>query len=447
MHRYFRLVYFLFLCVPIQALSSQDLITVYQLALENDPTFKGTQFTKLATEELKSQSIAQMLPKVTFGASSNRTRNEISSFLTREPLLQHYWDHKLGFNLVQPIFHWDHWVQLDQTDNKIAQAEAQVQAKLQQLMLRTSEAYFNVLAAQDNLSFASAEKRSIEKQLEQAKQRFEAGIIAITDVYEAQAGFDRAVAAEISAQNQVENSKEALREIIGVDVDQLAPLQPSISLTPPSPANLDDWTASAENNNFALVAQINQSEVARKNIELQQSKHLPTLDLVGQYSEQDSVSGNRYGIRGDTESIGLQLNVPISEGGGTQSRVRQAEFEYQAAQEELIKLKRSITRTVKDAFRGVVFSISEVNALTVSTQSSEKALEAAEAGFEVGTQTMVDVLAVQRNLYKSKSDYAQSRYKYLINGIKLKEATGNLSEADLKLINEYLQSTGATKAQ
>lgn len=422
---------------------AQDLMATYQLAIENDPDLKSVQFSRSATEEIKSQSIAQMLPQVTFSAGSNRIRSETTSFLG--PLLQHYWDHKLGFNLVQPVFHWDHWVQLDQSENKIAQAEAKLQAKQQELMRRTAEAYFNVLAAQDSLSFTSAEKRSIEKQLEQAKQRFEVGIIPMTDVYEAQAGFDRATAAEISAHNQVDNAKEALREIIGIEGDNLNSLQAEIPLSPPSPAELSAWSDAAEFSNFSLVAQLNQAEVARKNIELQQAKHLPTVDVVAQYSEQDA-SGSQYGSLGNTEAIGLQLNLPLYEGGGTSSRVRQAEFEYQASKEDLTKLKRSVIRSVKDAFRGVVSSISEVKALDVSTQSSEKALEAAEAGFEVGTQTMVDVLAVQRNLYKSKSDYAQSRYKYLVNGIKLKEAAGNLSEADLQQINQYLQTHPTNQA-
>jgi len=337
------------------------------------------------------------------------------------------------------VFHWDHWVQLDQADNKIAQAEAQFQAKQQSLMRRTAEAYFNILAAQDNLEFANSEKKSIEKQLEQAKQRFDVGIIAITDVYEAQAGYDRALASEIEAGNLLDNSKEALREIIGENAAELNSLQPQIPLSPPAPEDLSSWANTAENNNFSIVAQINQAEYVRKNVELQQSKHLPTLDIVAQYSEMDT--GNQYGLRGDNESFGLQLNLPLYEGGGTSSRSRQAAYEYEAAKEDLTKVKRSINRGVKDAFRGVVSSISRVKALEATSKSAAMAVEAAEAGFEVGTRTMVDVLAEQRNLFRAKSDHARSRYDYLINGIKLKEAAGSLNEQDLEQINQYLQGT------
>jgi len=275
--------------------------------------------------------------------------------------------------------------------------------------------------------------------LEQAKQRFDVGIIAITDVYEAQAGYDRALASEIEAQNLLDNSKEALREIIGENAADLNSLQPQIPLSPPAPEDLASWSNTAENNNFSIVAQINQAEYVRKNIELQQSKHLPTLDIVAQYSEMDT--GNRYGLRGDNESFGLQLNLPLYEGGGTSSRSRQAAYEYEAAKEDLTKVKRSINRGVKDAFRGVVSSISRVKALDATSKSAEMAMEAAEAGFEVGTRTMVDVLTEQRNLYKAKSDYARSRYDYLINGIKLKEAAGSLNEQDLEQINQFLQGT------
>ena len=428
---------FLVMLIHLNSGFAQDLLETYQLALQNDPDYKASDINKLSVAEIKSQSIAQMLPNIGFTASSvrNRLQSEKNSFMGNG--LQHYWDQNLGVTLKQPVFHWDHWIQLDQADNKIAQAEAQFQAKHQNLIRRTTEAYFNILAAQDNLEFANAEKKAIGKQLEQAKQRFEVGIIAITDVYEAQAGYDRASANEIEAQNQLDNTKEALREILGDNSANLNSLQTQIPLTPPAPEDLTAWSDSAENNNFAIVAQFNQTEYIRKTIDLQQSKHLPTLDIIAQYKQQDN--GNVFGFRGDNENIGLQMNLPLFEGGGTVSRTRQAQHDYEAAKQELLKVKRSTTRSVKDAFRGVVSSISRVKALEATVQSAEKAVEAAEAGFEVGTRTMVDVLTEQRNLYRAKSDYARSRYDYLINGIKLREAAGSLSELDLQQINQYLQ--------
>ncbi|MCQ8104607.1 TolC family outer membrane protein [Methylomonas sp. SURF-2] len=424
--------------IPLKFAYAEDLMEIYRLAVQNDPEIKISDINQLATGEIKSQSIAQMLPKLGLSAGStwNRLNNEKQSFLGTG--LQHYLDNLLTVNLTQPVFNWSHWVQLDQADNKIAQAEAQFQAKQQELMTRTVEAYFNVLAAKDNLEFVMAEKTAIEKQLEQAKQRFDVGIIAITDVYEAQAGFDRAMAAVIEAENLLDNRKEALREIIGDNVVDLKKLPEDIPLSPPNPADISAWANTAESNNFSIVAQVNQAEFIRKNIELQQSKHLPTLDIVAQYRQSDN--GNQFGFRGDNESVGLQFNLPLFEGGGTVSRTRQAEFEYEAAKEELTKVKRGVTRGVKDAYRGVLSSIDQVKALKSTTASGQLAVEAAEAGLEVGTRTMVDVLAIQRNLYKAKSDYAQGRYNYLINGVKLKQTAGSLSEQDLLQINEYLKN-------
>ena len=421
--------------VLAQPAYSLDLLETYQLALANDPELKSTGFSKLSSSEIKSQSIAQMLPTISFNASGSLNDLQSTSFLGTR--VQRYNENRLGLQLRQPLFHWEHWVQLDQADNKIAQVEAQFQAKQQALIRRSCEAYFNILAAQDMLAFAHAEKKAIENQLEQAKQRFEVGIIAITDVYEAQAGYDRAVATVIEAENQVDNSKEALREIIGDHTAEVMPLQSLIPLDPPTPNTLSNWTDSAENNNFSIVAQVNQAEFLRKSVAIQQAKHLPTLDVVAQYGAQDS--GNLYGYTGDNQNVSLQLNLPLFEGGATRSRVRQADYDFQAAKEDLTKTKRTVTRLVKDAFRGVVASISRVQALDATQQSAAKAVEAAEAGFEVGTRTMVDVLTEQRNLYKAKSDFARSRYDYLINGIRLKEAAGSLSQADIADINPLLQ--------
>jgi outer membrane protein len=436
-----RLATLMLASIPFNAALADDLIEIYQQALQNDPEYKISNINQATAAESKSQSIAQMLPNLNFTAASANVRSNNTKVLPRFSgagfgIEQRFWDNSLAVSLTQPVFHWDHWVQLSQSENQIAQAEAQFQASQQRLMVRTVEAYFNVLAAEDNLQYLTAEKQSIEKQLEQAKQRFEVGIIAITDVYEAQAGYDRALAAVIEAENQLDNRKEGLREIVGNNPANLEKLAKDIPLTPPAPEDIGAWANSAESNNFSIVAQFNQAELSRKNIELQQSKHLPTLDVVGEFRQADD--GSQFGFRGDRENYGLQLNLPLFEGGGTVSRTRQAQSEYEAAKEELIKVKRAVTREVKDAYRGTVSSINQVKALGTTTKSAELAVEAAEAGFEVGTRTMVDVLAIQRNLYKVKSDYARSRYDYLINGIKLKNAAGSLSELDLQQINRYL---------
>ena len=204
------------------------------------------------------------------------------------------------------------------------------------------------------------------------------------------------------------------------------------------PQDINSWANTAESNNFNDCRPIQSGRIHPKNVEIQQSKHLPTLDILAQYNQ--SENGNVYGLRGNYESVGLQLNLPIFEGGGTSSHVRQSEHEYEAAKEDLIKVKRSVNRGVKDAFRGMVSSISRIRALEATAKSAEMAVEAAQVGFETGTRTMVDVVTEQRNLYRAKSDYARSRYDYIINGVKLKEAAGSLSEQDLQEINRFLQA-------
>ncbi len=420
----------------LQQCYAQDLIKTHQLALENNPELKSAYFNQFATAELKSQSIAQMLPTISLSGSSARERLNNKKTTFQASGSQNYWNHSFTINFIQPVFHWDHWIQLNQSDNQIAQSEAQYQAIYQQLIVNTSEAYFNILAAEDNLEFTVSEKKAIEQQLEQATQRFKVGLIAITDVYEAQAGYDQSVADEIEAINLLDDNKENLREIIGENEADLDTLLETIPLNLPEPADITSWSNVAENNNFNIIAQLNQTEVLRKEIKRQKSGHLPTIDIVASYGVQDNTS--TFGLRGDTQSVGLQLNLPIFEGGGVHSRTKQAQFNYQQEKENLTKVKRTVARQVRNAYRDVVSSISRVKALHATIKSSESALEATEAGFSVGTRTMVDILAEQRNLYRAKRDYSRSRYDYLINGIKLKEAAGSLSEADLQIINQYL---------
>ena len=420
---------------PLQA---QNLSETYELALQNAPVLKQAQANQSAISESKNQSIARLLPNIsaTGASSKNRLHNKkTGSFRGPDPN-QEYWDNTFNVNLTQPLFHWDHWIQLSQSDNQIAQAEAAYLAELQNLMVNTTEAYFNVLYAQDNLQFATAEKQAIARQLEQAKQQFEVGIIAITDVNEAQAGFDQANANEIDAANNLDNQKEALREIIGENDASLNGLGDQLPLLKPEPADITAWSDSAELNNFSIISAFNQAEVSRKAIDLQRNGHLPSLDLVASYAASDNNSS--FGLRGDNQSVGVQLQVPLFEGGAVNSRTRQAAYEYQAAKEDLVAKKRAVKRQVKDAYRGVVSAISRVAALKATVTSATSALAATEAGFGAGTRTMVDVLNEQRNLYRAKRDFARSRYDYLVNSVKLKQAASSLGQDDIERVNRLL---------
>jgi outer membrane protein len=434
--RLYILTAMLLLCVP-SVLHAENLMDIYEKALRNDPIIKQTEAKRSAAGESKNQGLARFFPNVAaVGSSSREWLNTESGTFRGSSTFQEYWNHTLSLNLSQPIFHWDHWVQLSQSDNQIAQAEAAYQAELQKLIVRTTEAYFNVLSAQDNLAFTVAEKQAISKQLDQAKERFEVGIIPITDVYEAQAAFDQTVANELEAANNLDNQKEALREIIGESEDNISPLGETLPLKKPEPDNLSKWDEIAENNNLSIIAAFNQMEFARKTVDIQRSGHYPKLDLVGSYAPSENTS--TFGLRGDMKTIGLQLSVPIFEGGAVNSRTRQASYEYEAAKENLTATKRSVKRQVNNTYRSILSSISRIEALKATVTSAASALEASEAGSEVGIRTMVDVLVQQRNLYRAKRDLSRARYDYLINTIKLKQTTSDLTQNDLELVNSLL---------
>ncbi|NOQ64822.1 MAG: TolC family outer membrane protein, partial [Methyloprofundus sp.] len=397
---------------------------------------------KYAVDESKDQSIARLLPSI--DASGGSTRNwssQESKFNTAFPGQSRRNDFDstaFAINLTQPVFHWDMWVQLSQSDKQIAQADAAYLAEEQNLILKTASAYFSVLAAQDDLTYTISEKTTIARQLEQAKQRFEVGLIAITDVYEAQAGYDQSRSDEIAAINAVANAKEALKVIIGPYSAELDILGEELPLTPPKPKDINVWNAKALLQNLQILVAETGSDIVRDTIAIQRSGHYPQLDIIAQAGVNDN-SGNLWS-HGNTQSIGLQIYLPIFEGGAVSSRVRQAEYQHTQAEENLIATQRAVTQEVKDAYRGVLSSISQVQALKSAVKSGKSALEATEAGFEVGTRTMVDVLTSTRNYTSAQSKYSQSRYAYLVNGIRLKNATSTLDIADLEAINRYLQA-------
>jgi outer membrane protein len=427
-------------CV-VPSLRAQDLADTFALALQNNPALHQAQAKLSAAAETKEQSIARLLPTVYAESAVNREyfyNAKAKSRLDYRGLAIHqeYWNNTFNVKLNQPLFRWEYWVELSVSDNEIAKSEANYQAELQNLMAKTTEYYFNVLAAQDALDFAQSEKQAITHQLEQVQQRFEAGIVAITDVYEAQAAYDQAITNEIEAANQLDNQKDLLKEVIGKNEAELNRLGNELPLLKPVPEDMGAWNQLAQTNNLSIVSAFNQSEAARKTIELKKSGHLPNLDLVAGYGISDNSSS--FGFRGDAKSVGLQMNIPLYEGGMVNSKTRQAAFDYEAAKENLNANRLAVERQVNFAYRGLMTGISRVESLNSVIKSAQKALEANQAGFDAGTRTMVDVLITQKNLFKAKRDFARARYDYLIYSIKLKQAASDLTQNDLEQINRLL---------
>ncbi|RKZ34214.1 MAG: type I secretion protein TolC, partial [Gammaproteobacteria bacterium] len=343
----------------------------------------------------------------------------------------------LLLSITQPIYRKDLVIQLGQAKDQVRQADVTYASARQDLMVRVAQRYFDVLSAKDELEFAHASKEAIYQQLQQSRQRFEVGLIAITDVEEAQAGFDLAVAGEIAAVNQVDNAREALREVIGRYEETLAPLGKELPLVVPDPDDIEAWTQTALEKNLSLQAANMTVDVAFAEIQRIRAGHLPTVDLVGAHDRTDA--GSRLSTTETrTTSLSLQLNVPIYQGGLIMSQTRQARHLHRQAVDELERERRSAQRQTRNAFLGVRSGISRVKALIQAEVSTQSALDAIEAGFEVGTRTSVDVLGAQRELFRARRDLAAARYAYILDILRLKQAAGTLSETDMEQISGWL---------
>ena len=319
-----------------------------------------------------------------------------------------------------------------------AQAEFDFQQVQQDLILRSGQAYFDLLDASDSLTFARAEKKAIGQQLNQTRQRFNVGLTAITDVHEAQARYDQSVANEIQADNTLAIAKEALRELMGKAPGALALLSEKMPLAVPEPEDIAAWVQHAQDRNLTLLSTQKAVEAARASISIARGGHVPTLDLIASHDYTDS-SGSIFSEKSTETSVGVKLNVPLFSGGAVSSATRQATYAHQAALENLEQVRRATERQARNAYLTVVASISSVKALKQALASSSTALEATRAGFEVGTRTAVDVLDSQQALYLARRNYARARYNYIIETFRLKQAAGSLSENDLKQVNRWLE--------
>lgn len=430
----------LFLICWIPLAQADDLMSIYRLALENDPQLQAAKEQLNAARESKSLARSQLLPTLGLGGTYDAVRSDLKTVngMSSDADPESYRERGLGLNLTQPIYRRDRLVQLEQADSTIAQAEAEFASAEIDLMVRSTTAYFDILSAADDLLVAQSEREATGRQLEQAQQRFDVGLIAITDVHEAKAAFDAARAAEISAENSLDNAWEALFEIIGSQPKtKLATLGEGLLLDPPVPNRLQNWSDTAQQKNYNIIAARAGLNVLEQEIDVSKSGHFPTLDLVGGYSVNRSSSDNA--TEANIAKIGLSLEVPIYTGGAVSASTRQSQAKFRAAQQSLDQTRRAVNRQVRDAFRGVLSTISQVEALKAATISAQSALASTQAGYEVGTRTIVDVLNVQRNLFSSQRDYLNSRYGYILNGLALKSAAGTLSEKDLETVNGWLE--------
>ena len=438
---------------------AEDLLHAYLQARASDPVLAQVDATKLATQEGVVQARALLLPQLNASYSYSQSHGTSSStqpFSTANGFQifnftsssKNYGTQLQGV-LSQTLFNFSDWANLKAAHSNARSQDATYSSAEQDLFLRVATAYFGVLAAQDQLNFAKANEKALKSQLDQAKQRFEVGLAAITDVNQAKAQYDTAVATVITARNTLYDSREALTQITGKPADNLKPLRNDIPMNPPQPDNLDAWVSMALADNPGLRASEEQVSAASDSVKAAYGAHLPTLSAQLSYTrspgwaDQNSRLGGIGAYHSNSLSrdtaIGVVLNIPIFSGFATQSRVRQAIYNRESARDVLEQNRRALVRSTRNAFRSVLSGVASVDANKAAVVSAKSSLEATQAGYEVGTQTIVDVLLAQQTLFQAQSAYSQSRYQLLLNRLSLAYDGGKLGYTQLQEVNALLQ--------
>jgi len=424
---------------PAQA---ADLLGTFRAAQANDPVFAAARATQQAGQEKLPQGRALLMPNINLNANS--TFND-STIRYRQPIglpgggNNRYNSHGYSVNLTQPLYRQQNWLAYTESELQVAQADAQFRVAEQDLILRVAQAYFDVLIAQDSVQLAEAQKTAITEQLEYAKRNFEVGSATITDTHEAQARYDLTGAQEIAARNNLEIKRRSLQQLINALPEDLRHLGKELELEAPQPADMEKWVDDAQLNSPQLAIARAGAEIAEKEVARNRGGHYPTVDLVANYAD-NSANGGTFGVGSDStsKSVGVQLNMPLFQGGATQSRWREAEANHERARQELENARRNVALQTRQAYLGVVSGIAQVKALRQALTSSESVLEASKLGQEVGVRTNLDVLNAQQQLYATRRDLYQAEYNYLISQLRLKAATGSLGEEDIVKVNQAL---------
>ena len=425
------------------------LLDLYGQAQANDKTLQAAGFQRDALREARPQALAALLPQVngqgTYTINENNTSYSTARFGSPTPMTvtqkTETEERGLSLSLSQAVFDWAAFTRLKQSDSQIALAETGYLAAQQDLILRTAQVYFNVLTASETLRAAQGQNAAIGRQLEQSKQRFEVGLSAITDVQDAQARFDLAVAQELQAESALSSARRALSQITGQVENKVVAVRDDLPLTGPNPPAPASWIDAAKQNNLAALAAQLTKTVADADVRIARSRHLPTLGIQAGYTDTDGDT-KTDGLKSPTKSDGSQiqaiLNIPIYAGGAVQSGVRSAVATQGQRLAEYDNAVRTAERNAGDAYQGVLTGIATVNAFKAAVISNRTAVEASEVGLQVGTRTAVDVLNAQQLLFAAESNYAQSRYDYLYAVLQLKAAAGRLKETDLAEIDSLL---------
>ena len=442
------------LCLAAAGLMSMpalavDLIGVHDLAVDSDPRLQAAEFRRQATGENKNIARANLLPQLGAGGTWNRGNSETEIPGFAQTIDNDIDEDVYSLNLRQSLYRQANYESLDVARGQITQAEAVYQVAYQDFLLRVADRYFLVLTLTDGVAFAEAEEKAFQRQYEQAEQRFEVGLTAVTDVHEARASYDNARARAIVARNDLADAEEALRELTGKHFEQYDALQEQLPLVEPDPNNAEAWVDFALQSNPSVLSSRAALEVAEANMRLARAGHFPTLDLRGtvrryddnKYQYTDPITGlQRSGSLTDDEySVGFLLDIPIYQGGRVSAQTRQARFLMDASGQDLDDVQRAVVRQARNAYRAVIAGIQEVEAFQQASISAESALEATQAGFEVGTRTIVDVLIAEQRKYQAQRDNSIARHAYILRHLRLKSVAGLLGADDLRVVNQLLE--------
>jgi len=425
-------------------LTAENLLDIYNEALENDPTFKAAEYSYLADKEIVVQGRAALLPSITLSGSTNW-----NEYYQDDVLQQEYNSFSKSARVSQPLFRLDTWFNFKRSKSLTNAAEAEFAYEQQNLILRTAELYFGVLRAIDNLNAAISEEKAIKKQLDQAQQRYEVGLSAITGVQEAQLAYDLSKAARINNEGNLFSAREALNALIGREIFSLDELGENLQISSPFPNSKEDWVNLALKNNYQLKASYLRKDAAKSNARSAASNHLPKIDIVGSGSDSETNQFNYEGFSINGQGIpvpavtgrrnyAIQLSVPIFQGGAVSSRRKQAYSQYNQADENTLFTERRIIQEVRSQFSNVNTLVANVNAQKQAVISATSALEATQVGYKVGTRNVVDLLQAEKNLYSAEKNLANAKYDYILANLRLALAAGTIDPGDIIEINNLL---------
>ena len=411
---------------------AETLSDIYKIAVKNDPVILAAKANYNADKETLKQGRAVLLPQLSGSANKLEPNDPTST----NPDKTTY-----SASLSQSLFNVPAWFQFKSAKNMDQVAEATFAANQQDLIIRVSEAYFNVLRAYENKQTREAELSAISRQLEQTQERFEVGLLPVTDVYEIQAIFDEATANNLEASGALDIAFEKLQSLTGQRHDKLSGLKDSFTATSPEPIDVDSWVEFSLANNFTLKASQLGQQAANATATAAKAQHLPKITISTDYRKTEQPEANLNGETSEQTSVNLNLTMPIFSGGLTSSQARQSSFKAKAAKHNFIAAKRNTIQAARSTHQQVITNIARVKARTQATKSAESAFKATQAGYEVGTRNIVDVLLAQRTVFQAKRNFASARYDYILSMMRLKQVAGQLSPEDIFGINSQLSDS------